>query len=87
MYTVTGPKDADGMANSVDTDQTLGAVSSGSTPRRNLIWVYRYTVCPDLFVRKLRNIMLSGRTDRTDLEEQSDRGLHCLQLRLHLLYA
>ena len=32
-YRVIGPKDAEGMANSVDTDQTapLGAVWSGST--------------------------------------------------------
>ena len=39
-----GPKDADGMANSVDPDQT----------RSSLVWVY--TVCPDLSVRKLRII-------------------------------
>ena len=39
------PNDAEGVANSVDPDQTapLGAVSS-------LIWVY--TVCPGLSVRK-----------------------------------
>ena len=36
-----GPKDADGMANSVDPDQTL-------------VWVY--TICPDLSVLKLRFI-------------------------------
>ena len=40
------PKCADGMANSVDTDQTA--------PRRSLIWVY--TVCPDLSVGKHRII-------------------------------
>ena len=42
----------DGMANSVDSDQTapLGAVYS------SLIWVC--TVCPDLSVRKLRNITI-----------------------------
>ena len=39
-------KDADGMANSVDPDQTA--------PRSSLIWVY--TVCLDLPVRKLRII-------------------------------
>ena len=33
-----GPKDADGMANSVDPHQTA--------PRSSLIWVY--TVCPNL---------------------------------------
>ena len=37
------PKDAEGMANSVDPDQ-----------RSSLIWVY--TVCSDLSVRKLRII-------------------------------
>ena len=36
------PKDADGMANSVDPDLS------------SLIWVY--TICPDLPVRKIRNI-------------------------------
>ena len=35
---------ADGMANSVDPDQTA--------PKSNLIWVY--TVCADLSVRKLK---------------------------------
>ena len=39
-------KDADGMANSVDSDQTA--------PRSSLIWVC--TVCPGLSVRKLRII-------------------------------
>ena len=38
------PKDTDGMANSVDPDQTA-------------LWVC--TVCPDLPVRKLRNISRS----------------------------
>ena len=38
------PKDAEGIANSVDPDQT----------RSSLIWVC--TVCPDLSVRKLRKI-------------------------------
>ena len=38
------PKDADGMANSVDSDQT----------RSSLIWVY--TVCPGQSVRQLRII-------------------------------
>ena len=40
------PKDAEGIANSVDPDQTA--------PYESLIWVC--TVCPDLSVRKLRNI-------------------------------
>ena len=40
------PKDAEGIANSVDPDQTA--------PRSSLILVC--TVCPDLSVRKLRNI-------------------------------
>ena len=40
------PKDAEGIANSVDPDQTA--------PLGGLIWVC--TVCPDLSVRKLRNI-------------------------------
>ena len=38
------PKDAEGIANSVDPDQAAPS----------LIWVC--TVCPDLSVRKLRNI-------------------------------
>ena len=42
---VMHPKDADGIANSVDPDQTA---------RSSLIWVC--TVCPGLSVRKLRNI-------------------------------
>ena len=41
------PKDADGIANSVDYDQTAPL---------SLIWIY--TVCPDLSVWKLRNITL-----------------------------
>ena len=46
-HRVMHPKDADGLANSVDPDQT----------RSSLIWVC--TVCPDLSVRKLRKIKLS----------------------------
>ena len=42
------PKDADRMANNVDPDQT---VSLGA------VWVY--IVCPDLSVRKLKNITIS----------------------------
>ena len=42
-----GPKDADGMANSVDHDQI--AASS----RSSLIWVC--TICPDLSFLKLRD--------------------------------
>ena len=44
------PKDAEGIANSVDPDQTA---PDQTAP---LIWVC--TVCPDLSVRKLRNIMV-----------------------------
>ena len=40
------PKDAEGIANSVDPDQTA--------PRSRLIWVC--TVCPDMSIRKLRKI-------------------------------
>ena len=43
-HRVMSPNDADGMANSVDPDQTMSS----------LIWVC--TVCPDLSVRKLRII-------------------------------
>ena len=43
-YRWIGPKYVDGIANSVEPDRT------------SLIWVY--TVCPDLSVRKLRNIMV-----------------------------
>ena len=43
-HRVISPNDADGMANSVDTD------------RSSLIWVC--TVCPGISVRKLRNIMV-----------------------------
>ena len=45
-HRVIRPKDADGMANSEDPDQT----------RSSLIWVY--TVCPDLSVQKFRNIVV-----------------------------
>ena len=45
---VMSPKDADGMANSVDPDQS------------SLIWVY--TVCPGLSVRKLSIIMVCKRS-------------------------
>ena len=58
-----GLKHADGMANRIDPDQT----------RSSLIWVY--TVCPDLSVRKLRNITFNivrgGRTQKN--------GAHCLR--------
>ena len=43
------PKDAAGIANSVDPDQTA--------LRSSLIWVC--TVCPDRYVRKLRIIMVN----------------------------
>ena len=45
-----GPKDADGIVNSIDLDHTA--------PRSNLIWAY--TVCLDLSVRKLRNISVGN---------------------------
>ena len=41
-----GPKDVEEMANSVEPDQAA---------RSSLIWIC--TVCPDLSVQKLRNIM------------------------------
>ena len=42
------PNNADGMANSVDPDQTA------------LILIWVYTVCPDLSVRKLRKITVTN---------------------------
>ena len=45
-----GPKDAEGMAKSVDPDQT--APLGDSSSRSSLIWVY--TVCPDMSFRKLK---------------------------------
>ena len=60
-----GPKDADGIANSVDPDQTApqGAVWSASalfvqTYLSKNLGSLRYTVCKDLSVRKLRSIMV-----------------------------
>ena len=53
-----GPKDADGMANSADPDQTA--------PRSSLIWVC--TVCPDLSVQKFR-IITAGGVKLKDLQE------------------
>ena len=50
---VMHPKDAVGIANSVDPDQTAPRRSDCSS-RSSLIWVC--TVCPDLSVRKLRII-------------------------------
>ena len=59
-YRVMSPNDADGMANSVDPDQTapLGAVWSGSAlfAQANLsenLGSLRYTVCTNLSVRIL----------------------------------
>ena len=46
-HRVMSPKDADGMENNVDPDQTA---------QESLIWVY--TVCPDLTVWKFRIIMV-----------------------------
>ena len=49
-----GPKDADGMANSVDPDQTAP-----------LFWVY--AVSPYLSVQKLRIFTVPYKMDRSDL--------------------
>ena len=49
-HRVMSPNGTDGMANSVDPDQTA----------RSLIWVC--TVCPDISVRKLRIIMVTCKT-------------------------
>ena len=46
-HRIRHPKDAEGIANSVDPDQTV---------RSGLIWVC--TVCPGLSVRKVRIIMV-----------------------------
>ena len=62
-HRVMSPKEADRMANSVDPDQT--APWSDCSPWSSLIWVY--TVCPDLSVRKLRNItVVSPYTRKTN---------------------
>ena len=60
-HRVMSPNNADGMANTVDPDQTapLGAVCSS---RSSLIWVC--TVCPGLSVRKLRIITVHSRLTR-----------------------
>ena len=75
-------KEANGIANSEDPDQTA--------PVSSLIWVC--TVCPDLSVRKLRVITakmilsfrtaMSGQTMQTQIR-LSDKGLHCLLFHLH----
>ena len=53
------PKDAEGIANSVDPDQTA---------RSSLIWVC--TVNSDLSVRKFRNIMVYTNQDLYDKSEE-----------------
>ena len=53
-----GQKDEDGMANNVDPDQTAP-----------LIWVY--TICLDLFVRKLRIITVFFITNLSDQDHIS----------------
>ena len=56
-HRVMSPRDADGMANSADPDQTAPPQCrpwSDCSSRSSLIWVC--TVCPDLSVRKLRKI-------------------------------
>ena len=79
-HRVMRPKDADRMANSVDTDQTdpLGAVWSGSTLFAQTclsenLGLLRYT-----WYRRCKNIIFWT---------ASDQDLHCLQFRLHLLGA
>ena len=73
------PQDADRMVNSVDPDQTAP------------LWIY--IVCPDLSVRKIRNIMVfvsfsfqfewkllhanSVDPDQTAQNAASDQGLYC----------
>ena len=61
------PNNADGMANSVDPNQTapLGAVWSGSALFAQVylsenLGSLRYTVCPGMSVRKLRIITVVG---------------------------
>ena len=57
-YRVMSPNDADGMANSVDPDQ--------SAPRSSLIWVC--TVCPGISVRKLgNNTIFTGKTKQKNI--------------------
>ena len=56
-HRVMSPNDADGMANSVDPDQTAPLGAADCSSRSSLIWVC--TVCPDLSVRKLRIITVS----------------------------
>ena len=51
-HRVKSPNNADGMANSVDPDQTAPLAS-----RSSLIWIC--TVCPGISVRKLRIITVS----------------------------
>ena len=61
-HRVMRPKDTDGMANSVDPDETdpngkqCRPRSDDCSSWSSLIWVY--TVCPGLSVRKLRNFMI-----------------------------
>ena len=65
------PNDADGMANSVDPDQTAPLEQSDlGLYRSSLIRVY--TVCPDVSVLKLRIItVLSGSSYSLDASEGS----------------
>ena len=60
---VMHPKDADGIANSVDPDQTAP-----------LIWVC--TVCPDLSVRKLRNITVPKYEHTLSARQDTSITLH-----------
>ena len=67
------PKDAEGIANSVDPDQTapLGEVWSGSA----------------LFAQTCLSENLGKGWYTQILKEQSDLGLHCLLFHLHVLNA
>ena len=71
-HSVMCPKDADGMANSVDPDQS------------NLIWIY--TVCPGLSVQELRSItalfsMQKGIWSGSTLFAISSASFGCFTLR------
>ena len=87
-HRVMSPNDADGMANSADTDQTAPRHWSDCSSRSSLIWVC--TVCPDLPVRKHRNITVLGQIGlskqyRPQSECSWRKGLHCFPFLLPLL--
>ena len=77
------PKDAEGIANSVDPDQTapLGAVqSSDCSSRSSPIWVC--TVCPGLSVRKLRKITVV--LTKSDFKNKHIRASPCEKSTCHM---